>query len=524
MAKSPFTSRFEQSALAACEEQFPRNCNACKRRFASFGAFVQLTQKIGLPRADEDDDEDGAIGALSFANCSCGGTMAVRYESLAGHRQFNMALRAEGAESRRAEGEVLLELVLAVDELALASSVARTAPAPNSLILDAGAALAAIVARGKTVIPPYPAVAFKVEQMARSPNTSAAQLTEVLAGDPALAAAVLQLANSAMFSRGQPVTSLAVAVGRIGMAEIARVAVTAGVGATAGQAGALAPLRARLWNRSLTTAHLSRALARHRGIAVDEAFLCGLLQPLGSMVGSLCIDVFLRETPNFPAQPLSFWLRLVEMFRAEIGGLTATRWKLPVLFCDVLGGAPPDRSKLANAALFDVADVAAEAAVIAEGRGALHTEDLLTIPGLRDDAERQFLVAAHAASAESISSFEQAVAQPPMSSASRVSAGPEPISQPCAEVWVVNRKTSARYRVVGVAVDEVILEGATPLPVSQLARLDVETTPELSFFATTRSCEGVAGSKNVRIVSLPFGLAAEAKSRWQRLLLPELPA
>jgi HD-like signal output (HDOD) protein len=361
-------------------------------------------------------------------------------------------------------------------------------------------------------------VAFKVEQMARSPDATAAQITDVLAGDPALAAAVLQLANSALFSRGQPVTSLAVAVGRIGMSEIARVAITAGVGATAGQTGALAPLRTRLWNRSLTTAHVSRALAKHRGIAVDEALLSGLLQPLGSIVASLCIDVFLRESPQFPAQPLSFWLRLVEMFRAEIGGLTAARWKLPPLFCDVLGGGSPDRSRLANPALFDVAEAAAAIAVIAESRGSLVVADLAPVLGLRDDVEREFVVDALARSGESISSFEEALRAP--SSASSAVAVAEPEAQPCAEVWVVNPKTGGRYRTVGVAGEQVILEGGPPLPVSQLVSLQVEATPPLAFLSTTRSCAALPGGQAVRIVTLPFALNAETKSRWQRLLVP----
>ena len=121
----------------------------------------------------------------------------------------------------------------------------RDAVAPQRGGIDLDAAIVDLVSRGAVKIPPYPAVAMKVEQLVRRQDFGLAELTKLVASDQALAADALRLANSAFYSRGTAVTSLNAAIGRIGAKEVARLALASGLGVHAGKPGPLASLKRR---------------------------------------------------------------------------------------------------------------------------------------------------------------------------------------------------------------------------------------------------------------------------------------
>src|SRR4030042_2859363 len=114
-----------------------------------------------------------------------------------------------------------------------------------SLDPDLDQAIVELVREGAVKVPPYPAVAFKIEALVRGGSYGLDDLAKLVASDQVLAADVLRCANTALYSRGAPLASVKQAVGRIGAKDVARLALASGLGAHALAGGQLAPVRGR---------------------------------------------------------------------------------------------------------------------------------------------------------------------------------------------------------------------------------------------------------------------------------------
>jgi HD-like signal output (HDOD) protein len=77
-------------------------------------------------------------------------------------------------------------------------------------------ALTHVVSRGDFVVPPYPAVALRLQRLLGKDGYGVGDVAEVIAADAALAATVLAAANSALLGGASPITSLSRAVNRLG--------------------------------------------------------------------------------------------------------------------------------------------------------------------------------------------------------------------------------------------------------------------------------------------------------------------
>jgi HD-like signal output (HDOD) protein len=131
-------------------------------------------------------------------------------------------------------------------------------------------------------LPPMPHVASRAIQLVEDPNVTGPDLTNLLSTDTALAARVLKIANSAMFSRQREITTLNQAVMIIGFKALKGIIVAA----TLRQINKGSDKRQQLiWENSIGTATIATSLARKlRKPYVDEIFLLGLLHSLGQIV------------------------------------------------------------------------------------------------------------------------------------------------------------------------------------------------------------------------------------------------
>ncbi|MCC7074081.1 MAG: HDOD domain-containing protein [Deltaproteobacteria bacterium] len=506
---------FLESSHGACSAQFPRVCSRCKRVFPDFGDLVAHTAPKGAPKLDHIAGNDDPLGLLVFRNCDCGNTLCLCCEDVSHHDAFNRAALEEVRVNGRNEEQVLGELVAAL--AALRGPASTSAAAPEPLLLEVGAEMLALVASGKLPVPPYPAVAMRVDALLRADNASLDEIARTLAADPALVAAIIKVANSAAYSRGQALTSIDAAVRRLGLREVSRVVWGAGVGSTSAKKGPLASLRSHLWHRSVTTAIVAAHLAGLRKASPGEAFLAGLLRPFGEVVGALGLEEYLLHHPGFPVEPMRFWLRVLDHFRGDLGALVATRWQLPQPLTDVLSARPADHA--ADPALCRVIDVAAAVARLADERDRVSEAELAELVPV---GERDEVAKALPESAALIAAFE-ASAEPPLPPApSRVA--PRPVAAPVpatpgARAPLVARlaKTPTKtYAVIGMAPRALVLEGAEPLQESFLASLELGTEPPLALWATAQSCTAIP--QGFRIALAPFALTPEVEQRWLALV------
>ena len=194
------------------------------------------------------------------------------------------------------------------------------------------AALEDWVSRGSLWVPPYPAVAMRVQEVLAAANYTTAQLTAAMRTDPVFAANLLRLANSPFYRRGAEVTSLAVAVQRIGPRELVRLAMASALSGLSTSLGPLHGLRRQLWRQALSSALLCEALAHLEGGEEGEAFVAGLLHDAGKLMAVRAIEEAWRESgESREAHSEDEARTAVERFHVRLGEALAQRWQLPGL-------------------------------------------------------------------------------------------------------------------------------------------------------------------------------------------------
>ena len=172
-------------------------------------------------------------------------------------------------------------------------------------------------------------------------DASVASLARIMAGDQALAAMVLKLANSAYYGYARKIESLPDAVVLLGFASVKNLAITASITRLlAASNDELSPLREGIFHHSLCVAIGSRLLGRPKRISGEKAFVGGLLHDLG-----LIVLVCYRK-PEFTALYEAASSRGVSYSEveeevlgythAELGALIAAEWKFPPGLCEAI--------------------------------------------------------------------------------------------------------------------------------------------------------------------------------------------
>jgi HD-like signal output (HDOD) protein len=133
---------------------------------------------------------------------------------------------------------------------------------------------------------PLPMTTNKVMELLRSDKSNIADIAKVITTDPALAAAVLRVANSAIFGAGK-VDRLDSAIMRIGFRGLRELA---GAMSLLAAFRSQAELQLQLHDLSVVAGSIANRLAKELGAIVPAtAFTCGLLSEIGAMA-CLAVD------------------------------------------------------------------------------------------------------------------------------------------------------------------------------------------------------------------------------------------
>src|SRR5258706_5000422 len=136
-------------------------------------------------------------------------------------------------------------------------------------------------------LPSLPEVALKIRRALADEKVSFSEIVRLLGADPALAARILKISNSALFFRGTaPITSLHNAVAQLGYQMVRNVALSFAAQQVFIGYGSreLRDHVSAVWRHSIHTAALANMLARVRSqLDPDEAFLAGLLHEVGKL-------------------------------------------------------------------------------------------------------------------------------------------------------------------------------------------------------------------------------------------------
>jgi len=399
----------------------------------------------------------------------------------------------------------------------------QPAPAARSqpeALLDLDAAIVEVVGRSAVRVPPYPAVALKVDKLVKRENYGLDELTRLVASDQALAADALRCANSAFFSRGMPVASLVQAITRIGGREMARLAIASGLGAHARGGGPLASLKRRIWLDGLAAAALCQELARKRLLDVEEAFVCGLLHDFGRMIAVTCVEEILSAHPGQRAMPLEHWLRVVDRYHVELGLVLAAKWDLPQLVSDVISLHHSDGQGAVEPRMVELVMASDEVVRLLGESISLTPEDLGAL-SLLTGAECEVVARVLCRLPAFIASFEgdgaampagQSLVEPAQPPEEGL-AGPRPVSFP---VEIAAGREKRLYRAMGIATNNLMVHGAAPLPENVLLQIELRSEPPLSCWASAKVSWPENGGHTVLLQ--PFALNGEAHQVWKELL------
>ena len=157
---------------------------------------------------------------------------------------------------------------------------------PDENVLQFVQHLAGDLEKGDFDLPPFPDTATRIQACIRDPNSDMQSLAAIVATEPALAARLLRMANSAMMRRGPiEVTDISTAISRLGtdMVQNAAVSFAAREAFKAPPGSACIDDLNKLRRVSITVAAIAYVLAGHvRSIRKpEEAMLAGLFNSVG---------------------------------------------------------------------------------------------------------------------------------------------------------------------------------------------------------------------------------------------------
>jgi HD-like signal output (HDOD) protein len=189
------------------------------------------------------------------------------------------------------------------------------------------------VVAGIQTFPSLPSLYRELVQEVRSPEASMKRIAQLIAKDPAMSAKMLQIANSAYFGFAEPIVNPAHAVLLLGLDTVTSLVLLWGVFSQF-QGGSHTLFTPEiLWEHSLATAVLARAIAWEEEaapVACDQAFTAGLLHDVGTLVLATHLPELYRDALAVAEhQGMCEWEAEREVFgttHADIGAYLLGLW------------------------------------------------------------------------------------------------------------------------------------------------------------------------------------------------------
>jgi len=272
-------------------------------------------------------------------------------------------------------------------------------------------ALAGELSGGKVDLPSFPEVAIRVRRILSDPKSSVDQVVRVVGSEPALAARLMRIANSASLNRsGKPILELRTAISRIGYNMVRSASISFAM-AQIRNSNKLAGLEHYLqdvWLRSTRVAAfayvLAKACTRSR-INPDEAMLTGMMHS----IGKLYVLTRAAAHPELFANS-SVLDEILEQWHPSIGKAILENWEFSEAMAQAVGEQEEhDRSEPEIADLSDILAVAVLMARHSEDLPALQA-DLKDMPGaLRLDLSDARMASVIKESATEVSALSEAL-------------------------------------------------------------------------------------------------------------------
>jgi diguanylate cyclase (GGDEF)-like protein len=184
--------------------------------------------------------------------------------------------------------------------------------------------------------PSPPAIAQQIIALAGDPDIDISQVAAAISRDPGIAAKLLRVANSALYSRQRKSTNLRQALIVLGLHGATTLALGFYI------LGSYRGLRSngvdygRYWRRAILSASAARCFgALQNTCAVEDIFLAALLQDIAILGVDRCAPDFYRDLPRNAShrEIAAYETARLGIDHAELGAWLLEYWKLPEPLC-----------------------------------------------------------------------------------------------------------------------------------------------------------------------------------------------
>jgi HD-like signal output (HDOD) protein len=191
------------------------------------------------------------------------------------------------------------------------------------------------------VLPSLPEVALQVRYLAQDPRSSLKQIADAISADPAMASQLMRLAQTMRYSHpGQPITTLPIAISRIGLQGTVNVALALAIQ----QLFSFHSPQIRLLCREIQqkSAHISRfaltlsdtLLPEQAHQAADFIVLAAVLLDIGCLPLLAELDQLVTTGVRLPENPTL--LNWSQQLRLPLGLAMLNKWQLDASFAELL--------------------------------------------------------------------------------------------------------------------------------------------------------------------------------------------
>jgi HD-like signal output (HDOD) protein len=189
-------------------------------------------------------------------------------------------------------------------------------------------------------LPTIPTVLVRLNEVTSNPDTAAEDVAKVIAADPAVAANILRIVNSAYYGLKVRVSSVSLAVSIMGFHMTRKVALKAAVFSVFARkreqlARHFEP--ERFWRHSIYTGVAARVLAEASGTFQDvhpeDAYVAGLLHDIGKIIllenRAKEFAGILEAAAQAKVHSLEVEQSQLGFTHADVGSVLAIKWFLP---------------------------------------------------------------------------------------------------------------------------------------------------------------------------------------------------
>jgi putative nucleotidyltransferase with HDIG domain len=183
------------------------------------------------------------------------------------------------------------------------------------------------------LLAPIPAIASQIMTKSEDPDSSLAEIADLIINDPALTANLLKICNSAYFGLRRKVESVKDAVAWVGLDQIVELVLTSSVSDNFNKGLEGYGLgEGELWRHAVTSAHVAKSLANRYGVSQNKhlIYTAALLKDIGKLILGRFV-AFSLEKINILVHSQGYSFNdaekiVIGMNHEELGAMVGEKW------------------------------------------------------------------------------------------------------------------------------------------------------------------------------------------------------